>query len=213
VDDLRRRLRRLGVTTGREFKLQPAAPHQRADLETLVDGQALATADGACYVITHSFEGDTSHGTHSLSEWLALRPETLAHVGQDGTLADTSLRRFLFLDTETTGLGGGAFAFLVGVGYFENGGFVVRQFFLRDPAEEAAMLGLLGDILAADTSLVTFNGRTFDVPLLAGRYILQAAVLLRAQRAGRRRAGRASHPRRRARLVDPVSVPPIPANP
>ncbi len=172
LDDLRHRLRRLGVTTGREFQSQPAALRQRADIDTLVDGQALTTADGACYAITHSYEGDTSHGTHNLSEWLALRPETVAHVGQNGTLADTDPQRFIFLDTETTGLGGGAFAFLVGIGYFESGSFVVRQFFLRDPAEEVTMLGLLSDILAADTSLVTFNGRTFDVPLLAGRYIL-----------------------------------------
>jgi hypothetical protein len=84
------------------------------------------------------------------------------------------VHRLVFLDVETTGLGvGGALAFLVGVGFFNaNEQFEVRQWFLRDPAEEYAMLEMLLEVLQSAAGLVTFNGRNFDVPILASRYLL-----------------------------------------
>jgi hypothetical protein len=82
--------------------------------------------------------------------------------------------RLVFLDTETTGLAGGTgtCAFLIGIGTVEGLRFVVRQFFLRDYPEEKAQLQALADALAPYTGLVTFNGKTFDVPLLETRYAL-----------------------------------------
>lgn len=77
----------------------------------------------------------------------------------------------VFLDLETTGLsrGTGTYAFLIGVGRFMDGGFRLRQFFLRDFHEEtAAMTALLTELETA-RALVTFNGRTFDWPLLETR--------------------------------------------
>jgi tetratricopeptide (TPR) repeat protein len=50
--------------------------------------------------------------------------------------------------------------------------FVVRQFFLRDYPEEKALLESLAEALADCDGLVTFNGKTFDVPLLETRYAL-----------------------------------------
>ncbi len=83
----------------------------------------------------------------------------------------------MFLDTETTGLAGaGTLAFMVGVAFVERGPasdvVVVRQYFLRDHADERAMLRLLNELLEEKTGLVTFNGRTFDVPLLSTRYLM-----------------------------------------
>ncbi|MBN2554919.1 MAG: ribonuclease H-like domain-containing protein [Anaerolineales bacterium] len=82
--------------------------------------------------------------------------------------------RWLFLDTETTGLAGGAgsFAFLVGVGYFDEAGFRLRQYFMRDPAEEAAMLEALRNDFGERAGFVTYNGKTFDIPLLEMRYMI-----------------------------------------
>jgi uncharacterized protein YprB with RNaseH-like and TPR domain len=78
----------------------------------------------------------------------------------------------VFFDVETTGLSGGAgtLAFLAGCGWFENGGFRVRQFFLSGPAGEHAMLDGLAAIFDAASLLVTFNGRSFDVPLMETRW-------------------------------------------
>jgi hypothetical protein len=82
--------------------------------------------------------------------------------------------RLVYLDTETTGLAGGTgtCAFLIGIGTVEGTQFVVRQFFLRDYPEEKAVLHALAEILNAYEGLVTYNGKTFDVPLLETRYAL-----------------------------------------
>jgi hypothetical protein len=171
TDDLRRRLARLGITKGREF--QPKPQHvEGQDIEVLVEGQVIETEAGACYLISRAYAPSTLHGPHRLEEWHHLSAPTLAMLAGDPRLEHVQPGQYIFLDTETTGLGGGAFAFLVGIGCFEQTGFVVRQYFLREPGEEKAMLGLLGSLLSAGGALVTFNGRTFDVPLLTGRLVM-----------------------------------------
>jgi hypothetical protein len=84
--------------------------------------------------------------------------------------ADTS--RWIFLDTETTGLAGGTgtYAFLVGVGWWEPGGFVIEQYFMRDFDEESSLLLTLSERLSGQPVLVTFNGKSFDWPLLETRF-------------------------------------------
>lgn len=172
MDDLRRRLQRLGVTTGRDFKPRPS-PRAGADIDRLTDGETVETADGSCFRVTHTYEPATRHGSYPLADWLGQSPTSFARLADDDTLLDVNPNQFVFLDTETTGLGGGAFAFLVGVGFFNGAGhFEIQQFFLQEPAHEAALLALLDDVLLPDGALVTFNGRTFDVPLLASRYVM-----------------------------------------
>jgi uncharacterized protein len=80
----------------------------------------------------------------------------------------------VYLDTETTGLAGGTgtCAFLIGIGAADGPGFRVRQFFLRDFTEEKAALSALAEALEPYDLLVTYNGKTFDVPLLETRYTL-----------------------------------------
>lgn len=80
----------------------------------------------------------------------------------------------LFLDTETTGLAGGTGtnAFLIGVGYFDGADFTLQQFFMRSPAEERSMLEELRYLFSAFPVLVTFNGKSFDWPLLDTRFLL-----------------------------------------
>ncbi len=82
--------------------------------------------------------------------------------------------RLLYLDTETTGLGGaaGTVAFLVGLGWIEGETFVCRQLFMPGYDREESLLLALSELLTPNTILVTFNGATFDVPLLAGRFVM-----------------------------------------
>jgi tetratricopeptide (TPR) repeat protein len=61
---------------------------------------------------------------------------------------------------------------VVGIARFVDDHFVLRQFFMRDPSEEPAMLEAIADFLAPAQALVTFNGKAFDAPLLATRYRL-----------------------------------------
>jgi len=173
MDDLRRRLNRLGMATGQNFTPQPHKPTQ--PIEELVAGMIHETAHGPSFRVVKVYPTGSRHGSNGLSEWLSLNPATLGSVGMDNALSRTDIRRFVFLDTETTGLGAGTgtFAFLVGIGFFnDQDGFEIHQFFLRDPAEELAMLTLLHEIIWPEGGLVTFNGRTFDMPLLADRFIM-----------------------------------------
>jgi uncharacterized protein len=94
---------------------------------------------------------------------LALSPE----------LVGTNAEELLFLDTETTGLGGaGVVAFLVGLAFIEDGEFWVEQLLLEGPEQEAALLGYVQARLATRPVVVSFNGKTFDWPLLLSRYAM-----------------------------------------
>jgi hypothetical protein len=85
------------------------------------------------------------------------------------------MERALLLDTETTGLAGGAgtLPFLIGLGWFEPGGTLeLEQLFLRRPGEERPMLARLSERLAAASCVVSFNGKSYDWPLLRTRFVM-----------------------------------------
>ncbi|MBQ4073716.1 MAG: ribonuclease H-like domain-containing protein [Clostridia bacterium] len=94
---------------------------------------------------------------------------------QGGEYPDCRREDFLFLDTETTGLshGAGTVAFLVGVGYFTEQHFIVRQYMMRDYDEEEFLLSYVAKDLYQCKVICTFNGATFDLPLLENRYTLK----------------------------------------
>jgi hypothetical protein len=93
--------------------------------------------------------------------------------------------QWLFLDTETTGLAGGTgtYAFLVGVAWWDAGGLQVEQFFMRDHSEEYSLLLALSERLGERRTLVTFNGKSFDWPLLETRYRMTRQIPPHAPRA------------------------------
>jgi uncharacterized protein YprB with RNaseH-like and TPR domain len=131
-----------------------------------LDGQA------ACLVIDRVWEPFHTHGRRRVEDYVVPGDAPLAlfdarAVG-DGSWAD----RVVFFDLETTGLSGGAgtLPFLAGCGWFEGGAFRVRQFFLTGPAGERPMLDALAKIFDEASLLVTFNGRSFDVPLMEMRW-------------------------------------------
>ena len=182
TSDLRDKLRQLGVTKGASKVRPVAAPRHDRSIESLVDGQEVESALGRAFLVPERFASDHVHGAAVLSAFLRQKAEVAAQLGREPELAHIDLSRAAFLDTETTGLAGGTgtLAFLVGVGTFEQKGhkanqkpgFVVRQFFLRDPDEEAAMLAALSDLMDDHQAIITFNGRGFDLPLLQARYTL-----------------------------------------
>lgn len=102
------------------------------------------------------------------------RRQNPASAADSASAASARHDRLLFLDTETTGLGVGAgnVPFMVGIGYYEPDCFVVEQMFIRNPAEEAAMLYHLREKLAERDLLVSYNGKCFDWPIIKNRYIL-----------------------------------------
>jgi uncharacterized protein YprB with RNaseH-like and TPR domain len=86
--------------------------------------------------------------------------------------------KWLFLDTETTGLAGGTgtYAFLVGLAWWDAGGLQVEQFFMRDFTEEHSVLHELSARAAERPVLVTFNGKSFDWPLLENRFTMTRSI-------------------------------------
>ena len=106
------------------------------------------------------------------SRLFCLDPDGLRRIGWTGNAFD--IRRCLFLDTETTGLSGGAgtVAFLVGLGFVEGGQFVVEQYLMRDYADEADMLARIARRMDGFDCVCTFNGKNFDLPLLSTRFTM-----------------------------------------
>jgi len=148
----------------------PEPKRQSAALDDLLGG----VEQNGCFVVERRFPLHNSHGNVRLKNIKEIAATALAIAGKDATLTKLDLSRTLFLDTETTGLAGGTgtTAFLVGVGQFADEAFVVRQYFLRGPHEEAAMLKQLQILVGQSHGLVTFNGKSFDIPLLRTRAVL-----------------------------------------
>lgn len=115
------------------------------------------------------------HGKHELGELLT-RAGSLQPIAerQNGVSVPVDPYRLLFLDTETTGLGVGTgnVPFMVGFGYYAGNAFIVEQAVIRHPGEERAMLTYLLERMKDKSHLVSYNGRTFDWPVLANRFIL-----------------------------------------
>jgi len=101
-----------------------------------------------------------------------LDTDGLRRIGWQGGHFD--IGRCIFLDTETTGLSGGAgtVAFLVGVGFVEDGNFVVEQFLMRDYGDETELIDCLARRMTDYECVCTFNGKNFDLPLLATRFTM-----------------------------------------
>jgi uncharacterized protein YprB with RNaseH-like and TPR domain len=175
--DLRERLRALNG--GRP--LAAAAPVRRtAGIETVLPGREVTAGAGVAYVVERrlALAAADRDAIQALAGWSASQ---LAELTGDARLAAFNPSRMVVLDTETTGLAGGTgtYTFLVGLGTFEDAEFVVRQYFLRSLTEERAMLAHLATVLNGAGGILTYNGRSFDWPLLVTRFTLtrQRAIL------------------------------------
>jgi len=140
-------------------------------VERVLAGRSLETQAGETYLIEtfHNLEQPYGRGQLAFTPFM----ERFASWTGDERISAISEAQIAFLDIETTGLSGGTgtLAFLVGVGRYSDGQYQLAQFFLRDPSEEAAHLLAIEAFLAPCDLLVSFNGKSFDVPLLNTRYI------------------------------------------
>lgn len=163
------KLKSLGVKMGpRDLPPRPRADHP---IEQVVPGRFHATPRGETFVVETLYPPEYRHGHAALCVATSLR--IVSEWAREARLAGLEPGAFVFLDTETTGLvgGTGTYAFLIGVGRCDGQHFRLAQFFMRDPIEEPALLAALTESLRPCGALVTFNGKTFDVPLLNARCI------------------------------------------
>jgi uncharacterized protein YprB with RNaseH-like and TPR domain len=139
----------------------------------LPPGEIRSNALGSYYLIQRAYPHGHFHGKVRLDRLSAADLGSLMKLMREkGAVPDCS--RIVFLDTETTGIQGGAGTcpFLVGLGYFADGDFRLVQFFIRDFDEEPSMLCALAELLGRFELVVTYNGAAFDIPLLETRFTL-----------------------------------------
>ena len=154
------------------FSPPPAPPPtSRSQIEQWSEGQVVSNEFGEHFQTERLFPSHRPHGSADLGALLELPSDLLGPLS-GGEIENCCPTRWAFLDTETTGLAGGSgtYAFLIGVGRITPEGFRVRQFFMREYGEERSLLAALNTHLEDFDVLVTYNGRSYDVPLLETRY-------------------------------------------
>jgi uncharacterized protein YprB with RNaseH-like and TPR domain len=140
----------------------------------LPEGEERENERGTFFVRTIRYPWDTAHGWFPLGSVADADWATLAAWAKDPAFGSASLERCLFLDTETTGLSGGAgtTVFLTGLGFADGDALVVEQVFLRSFAEEPAALAHVASRLDERPLQVTFVGKSFDRHRLRNRMVL-----------------------------------------
>jgi uncharacterized protein YprB with RNaseH-like and TPR domain len=171
--EVHEQMRRLGLTRG-AGRVKPQPRRRGPAIEDLLAGEVVPTDHGPVFLVRETYTLDYRHGHHALADLLSHGAEHPARLARDERLAGVGFSRMAFVDTETTGLAGGTgtYAFLVGVGVFEEASFTIHQFFMRDFHEEPAQLQALGELLDGLEAVVSFNGKSFDLPLLETRFIM-----------------------------------------
>jgi uncharacterized protein YprB with RNaseH-like and TPR domain len=169
---LTERLKAMGVKVGAKDLPLPKTV-KSYPVEEVVAGRFVENGNGRTYLIEQDFPSTYVHGQINLRG--SASPKTIAEWAGDTKIANQDPESLVFLDTETSGLAGGTgtFAFLVGVGRYTSQGFHLAQFFMRDPLEEPSLLLALEEFMASSQTVVSFNGKAFDVPLLDTRYTMQ----------------------------------------
>jgi uncharacterized protein YprB with RNaseH-like and TPR domain len=169
--------------------LRSGGPSGPPDAAVILGGEWRELRGRKFLVVERRYSAGYRHGRVTLADCLPPWPRFellgLARRENAGPQSNDLGGRLLFLDLETTGLAGGAgtYAFLVGCGWFEScatsaagaspGCFRTRQFLLTDFTAERALLEAVGELAAGLACVVTYNGKTFDLPLLETRFSLQ----------------------------------------
>lgn len=173
LDDLRARMDRVLERT----RAEPPRPPPRVD-DSELPFCVEDTVHGPLHVRTLVLSGAHRVGRAPVTAAKTASSELLALLALDAGLASRDLTGALYLDTETTGLGPGAgtVAFLVGLAFFERRdeglALVVEQLLVRQLGEEAPVLARVAERLRAASMLVTFNGKSFDMPVLRTRCVM-----------------------------------------
>lgn len=176
-EQLARLKQRIAVIERKYAAPWPASPRRepekgaRSFIEEWSEGQVVANEFGEHFQTERLYASHKRHGSADIGG-LADLPENFLDVLGEYEIPCAPPARWAFLDTETTGLMGssGAYAFLIGIGRITREGFRVRQFFMREYAEEPSLLAAVEAHLNDFDVLITYNGKSYDQPLLETRY-------------------------------------------
>jgi uncharacterized protein len=175
ISDLRARIDT--IMSRRERIIPPNTPRASRNavpLGAAVAGEEVRTPHGRFFMSRTILNADDVYGYRRVGDLACLSMPAAAFLTGHQAFMDMTITDGLFLDTETTGLSGGTgtFPFLIGLGWFEGDSFITCQLFARDFSEEGAVLLYLSEMASGKQFLVTFNGKAYDINLLATRFIL-----------------------------------------
>jgi uncharacterized protein YprB with RNaseH-like and TPR domain len=166
------------ATAGSESAASPSQGSSDREAQATTGSQRLATLLGATvrhndhgeHLLLHSCHGEYAPYTPDPAALHLLLPNAPAEVADP--------KQWLFLDTETTGLSGGTgtYPFLVGIAWWEGAELKIEQLFMREYSEERSLLSALAERVEERPVLVTFNGKSFDWPLLETRFRMTRSI-------------------------------------
>ena len=143
-------------------------------LAECLKGELCVQSNGSYVKIVSDFDETYAHGKAMIIDLKLLTPFKRDHFYESNEPELLDAENLLFFDMETTGLGGsGTVAFLIGFGSIRGNGLQVRQYFLPDYPDEEAMLEAVRSEITEDTIIVSYNGKSFDMPILTDRMIIQ----------------------------------------
>jgi uncharacterized protein YprB with RNaseH-like and TPR domain len=167
----------VGGASPRDWRYEPVSAGGGAEPVSPVDalgGEWCKRSSGRSFVVERTLAGDELFRGRRVDHFADAIESGLTRASQFIGRAPAR-QPLVFFDLETTGLSGGAgtFAFLVGCGWFDAAGaFVTRQYLLHDFEDERPMLEAVSEELSRAGVLVSYNGKSFDSPVLEGRYAL-----------------------------------------
>ncbi|MEM7032790.1 MAG: ribonuclease H-like domain-containing protein [Chloroflexota bacterium] len=160
---------------------QPDIPNTPTSIELLIpEGKVIENSYGHYFSYQARYPLNHHHGNRSLAKTPTIPFSFVSNITKDDSWLELNWHQVLFVDLETTGLeiGAGTIPFLIGLGYydFDHQDFVVHQYFMRDLDEESPLLHDLFDLTDRFEAVVSFNGKTFDLPLLENRFTLARLI-------------------------------------
>jgi uncharacterized protein len=171
MPSLTEKLKDLGVQVGtaniKPFKKRVPS----TALKDLLQGSWEKTSAGDCFIVRKHIPFSTQHGDRDLS--LLPQIEIFESLSNFSGISKIPIDQYLFVDTETTSLSGGTgtYVFLIGAAKYDKKGIHFAQFFLQDPSNELCQLAALDEFSANTKVVVSYNGKSFDLPRIRNRYL------------------------------------------
>jgi uncharacterized protein YprB with RNaseH-like and TPR domain len=165
------KLKSLGVEVGTSNIPKPTRESSRQLLVDVFDGSWEETRSGDCFVVRKTYSFTKKHGNRKLYNPINL--DLFSFLPGLENISSVSPENILYIDTETTGLSGGAgtYVFLIGAARINGNSFELAQFFLQDPANEPSQLSALDQFVNGIELIVSYNGKSFDLPRIRTRYL------------------------------------------
>lgn len=170
MSDLLKKLKSLGLKIDKAIEIEPAEKKTQVQIDDVIEGKWIEIQGDRVFVFERNYPFGYKHGNLELT--LPLINSSMNEFMEIST--DISAEDLIFFDTETSSLssGAGTFVFLVGLAYFNKSGLNVIQVFLDQPQNEIGFLNYIDEVLQKYNTFISYNGKSFDIPMLRSRYIL-----------------------------------------